>query len=360
MDIIFSHLLTKNPELNNYILFINYERPCGLHSGLGGRLKKLLLLCLFIVPYISFAKPLSPMLNYTPTDIANHGLDVQRIWNSMHSRMKGKDCYKRAHIWSYDMYKKFGVKSKKIFIHYTNKWNYELDDLGGEKLYGGFLGSGALKRKSLKYPGISRRDIGVIRSNSRWVYHVATTIVDNEKDVVLDRTLRLAYDAKPGVYTDDEGWDLIVRPSTPTEWMESLTVRGEILWKIRKAKLKEEISEARSSSRRRKLRNTMLKLGMIDANGKEVDRIDITCRRADSIATADLNPRDEWCVWTEAPMYYWNEIDLRYAVYGKTRYSYSFSPPKDIHKESNYVNGKNFFQSEFNSSEVKMSQGEKK
>jgi len=306
-----------------------------------------------------YAITVDPMENFTPTDISEKYLTVEQIWDNLHSDMKGKDCYKRAHIWSYDTFRRFGVKSKKVFIHYTNKWNYELDDLGGEKLYGGFLGSGTLRRKGLKYKGISKRDMGVIKSNKRWVYHVATTIVDNKKDVVLDRTLRLAYDAKPGKYTDDEAWNLKVRPSTPEEWMEGLTIRGEILWKIRKAKLKKELSKAKSSKSIRKVTKAMRRLGMIDSVGNEVSQIDIKCKKAKSIAVSDLNSNNEWCYWTEAPMYYWNEIDLRYLAYGNTGYRYNISPPESVHTKQNYANGKNYIQLEFNEEEVKMSQTEK-
>ena len=320
---------------------------------------KLMLFVLLVQANNIYALPVNPMNDYVPTDISEKYLTVEQIWNNLHSYMKGKDCYKRAHIWSYDTYRRFGVRSKKIFIHYTNKWNYELDDLGGEKLYGGFLGLNSLKRKGLKYDGISDRDMGVIKSNKRWVYHVATTIVDNKKDVVLDRTLRLAYDAEPSQYTDDEAWNLKVRPSTPEEWMESLTIRGEILWKIRKAKLKEELKEAESSREVNTIEKTMRRLSMIDESGNELSRIDIKCKKANSIAAADLNSTNEWCYWTEAPMYYWNEIDLRYLAYGNTGYRYNISPPESVHTERNYSNGESYIQFEFDENEVEMSQSEK-
>ena len=322
-------------------------------------LLKLISFSLFLQISNLHAGPVDPMNNYTPTDISEKYLTVDQIWDSLHSDMKGRDCYKRAHIWSYDTFRRFGVKSKKIFIHYTSKWNYELDDLGGEKLYGGFLGLNSLKRKSLEYKGISKRDMGVIKNNRRWVYHVATTVVEDKKDIVLDRTLRLAYDAVPGKYIENEAWDLKVRPSTPEEWMEGLTIRGEILWKIRKAKIKKEIKEAKSSREVEKLKETMKKLGMIDRLGNEVSQIDIKCKKARTIAEADKNSGDEWCIWTEAPMYYWNEIDLRYLAYGNTGYNYNISPPLSVQTESNYLSGQSFIQTEFDMEEVEMSQSER-
>tara|TARA_Y100000768_G_C23982339_1_gene686615 strand:- start:1210 stop:2178 length:969 start_codon:yes stop_codon:yes gene_type:complete len=305
------------------------------------------------------AAPYYPMNGFEPTDIASRNLNVETIWNSMHSEMKGKDCYKRAHIWSYDLFNLFGIKSKKIFIHYSNKWNRELDDLGGLKLYGGFLGTNALKRKTLKFEGVSKREMSVIHGNKRWVYHVATVVVENGKDIALDRTLRLAYDADPDSYTDDEAWNLYTRPSTPTEWAEALSIRGEILWKIRKAQLKEELEEA-SSYERAQIVQKMKSLEMINDNGSENERINISCKKVDSIAEADKYTNDEWCFWTEAPMYYWNEIDLRYLAFGNTGYNYNIVTPRSIQREENYLRGRQYIQTSFDEKEVKMSQSEKK
>ena len=315
---------------------------------------------LVLTSQVAHSGAVSPMQGYTPTDIADTYVTIERVWDSMHSEMKGKDCYKRAHIWSYEMYEKFGIKSKKVFIHYSNKWNRELDDLGGEKLYGGFLGLNALKRKNLNYDGVPEGVMRVIRNNNRWVYHVATVVVDNGKDIALDRTLNLPYDAIPGKYNINEAWDLKTRPSTPVEWAEALTVRGELLWIIRKEKLKEEFRDAKSEFEKQQIRKTMKRLEMVDSNGNERSRINISCKQVNSIADVDKHTNDEWCFWTEAPMYYWNEIDLRYLAFGNTGYNYNIVTPLDIQTEENYTNGLSYIQTNFNKDEVEMSEDEKR
>ncbi len=323
-------------------------------------MRKLILpMLLAVTAQTALAAPVSPLASYNPTDIAREGISVDRLWRGLDANMKGKDCYKRAHLWTYDMYRNYNVKSKKIFVHYSRKWNRVLDDLGSESLYGGFLGLNTVRRKTLDYPGISSRDMGVIHGNKRWVYHVAPVVVNNRVDTVLDKTLRLAYDANPKNYSNRQGWKLYARPSTPREWMEGLTIRGEILWKIRRSKMKEELKEA-SYSERQSIKREMKKLGMINRYGSEVSRIDIKCKKVDSIADADRLTEKEWCFWTEAPMYYWNEIDLRQLAYGRTGYNYSWHAPQDVHTERNYQNGRDYVQYNFNQDEVEMSEGERK
>lgn len=79
----------------------------------------------------SFAAPLSPMEGYTTS---NHSKsDLKAFWNTVNridSKMKGKDCFKRAMVWSFKLNRDYGVYSKKIFMHYTNKFNHEIDDMG--------------------------------------------------------------------------------------------------------------------------------------------------------------------------------------------------------------------------------------
>lgn len=92
------------------------------------------------------AGPANPMENYTPT---NHDeQELRNFWRRMRTDVKGKDCYRRAHLWSYALDRRYGVKSMKIFIHYTDKFNRELDNLGREK------GLGWFSRKRWKVDGV--------------------------------------------------------------------------------------------------------------------------------------------------------------------------------------------------------------
>lgn len=71
---------------------------------------------------------------------------------------------------------------------------------------------------------------------------MAPMIKVNNKNVVLDRYLPLAYDAD-FPYTENEAWNLTERAASPEEWVEALTIRGELLWQARKAELEEEMAE---------------------------------------------------------------------------------------------------------------------
>lgn len=303
------------------------------------------------------AAPASPMDGYKAS--IEDASDITKIWDEMKTNVRGKDCYRRAQIWAYDMYRKRDIKSKKIFIHYTQKWNDELDNLGG---------IGWLKKKRFKADGISRRTRNMVRSNITWDYHVAPLVETDEGPVVLDRYLSLAYDS-PYPYNEEEAWDLKERPATPEEWVEALTVRGELLWQARKAKLLEDLKENKkklrktsSSTKQAKYQGridsinaTMKKLDMV---GK--DSIDIKCKKVDSIYVVDQNHDTAWCFYTEAPMYYYNEIDLRNLAYGRSGYKHSMQPPLDVvtNPERHRDGAENYVQRQFNESELDDAKGE--
>ncbi len=265
--------------------------------------------------------PADPMEDYTPSVISEY--KMQNIWENMTTRLKGKDCYRRAHIWAYNMYDFYGVKSMKIFIHYTNKFNRELD------------GAAKMSRRGLK--GIlDYRTYKMLGYNKTWDYHVAPLVQLRNGDYrVLDKELILAYDAR-FPYTDDEAWDLKKRPATIEEWLDGLMVRGELLWKARKLMLERDMKRA-SGAYYNQLRAKYIELGM-DKN----NQIDIKCHRADSIAEVDLNHDTAYCFYTIAPMYYYNEMDLRALAFGNTNQNYAMPVRPETYTEENYLNGRNY------------------
>lgn len=350
-------------------------------------MKKLIAQIIVLASTLGFANgPLSQMGDYQPTNVDRNYLNT--LWNQMETNLKGDDCYRRAQIWAVEMYERHRIKSKKIFIHYTDKWNRELDNMGGE-LSGNNLWSWG-KRKRWDADGISKSLRGVVRGNITWDYHVAPMLVVDGEDVVMDRYLKLPYDATPGAFTEKEFFKQIARPATPEEWVEALTANGEMLWKARKAKLIEQRKEAKkdlrkstewlekygdsrrsniqSQIRRNKIKQkdaketlAMVKKAWVDL---EMDQamIDIKCEKIESIATLDKNHENAWCFYSEAPMYYYNELDLRYLAYGNTSYSrnYNSAPPLTIHTEANYRNGIKYIQTRFNPEETKDAQKERK
>lgn len=323
-------------------------------------------ICVLSTMTSAFAQigPVDPMENYTPTLTPKKDLD--RIWNEMRTDLKGKDCYKRAHLWAHDMYKNDGIESRKIFIHYTNKFNIELDNLGREE------GLSWMKRKKMKIEGVNDRIIGMIRSNITWDYHVAPMLNVDGKDVVMDRYLGLPYGLK-GNYTVEQAYKFSKKPATPQEWVEALTVRGELLWEARRQELRNEIKEykakydkATGDNRKAKFRALLVKaqnsykrleMDKIPTN----ERIDIKCRKITSMVELDKNQLNEWCFWSETPMYYFNELDLRNLAYGYIP-GVNFAGAVDpIHAtEENFKAGRKYIQTEFNPKELEVALSEVK
>ena len=309
-------------------------------------------ICLgIIISNSAISAPISPMEGFEPTNISK--TKMNQIWRTMEDSFKGKDCYRRAHIWAYDMYQREGVKSRKLFLHYTNKWNFELDTMGGE--FSGWFRK--VKQLSFDVGGISNRNRNMVRTNITWDYHVAPLVTVEGEDMILDKELTIAYDANPADYSESEGWNLTKRPATPDEWVEGLTIRGEILWEARRALLKKQLRKANKKKKYSEARNIEAKMVSL---GMDSSRIDIKCEKVDSIADVDKNHKTAWCFTTEAPMYYYNEIDLRNLAYGRTRYNYASPPPANVHNETHYRNGREYKQNRFNPAELKDAQGERK
>lgn len=284
---------------------------------------------------MSSVQPADPMANYTPTAISESKMNS--IWSRMTTGLKDKDCYRRAQIWTWNMYDIYGVKSMKVFIHYTNKFNRELDEAAD------------MSRSGLKEV-LDRRLYDMLKYNKTWDYHVAPLVqLTNGEYRVLDKSLVLAYDAQYP-YTDNEAWNLYKRPATIEEWTEGLMVRGELLWKARKAMLERDMRKAGyGASRYNSLRAKYEELGMDKA-----DSVDIKCHKATSIAEVDLNHKTKYCFYTIAPMYYYNEIDLRYLAFGNTGQRYS-NPVRveGTYTEENFLEGvQNYVQDRWNYSEL--------
>jgi hypothetical protein len=61
---------------------------------------------------------------FAPTDLQSYAT-VEKIFNNMlnDGDKTFSQCFKRAHMWSYDMWSKLGVYSEKIFIFYTKRFS---------------------------------------------------------------------------------------------------------------------------------------------------------------------------------------------------------------------------------------------
>ncbi|MBD64208.1 MAG: hypothetical protein CME62_03320 [Halobacteriovoraceae bacterium] len=323
----------------------------------------------------AIASPVDPMENYTPTQV--DGMYVNHIWNQMRMDLKGDDCYRRAHLWAYGMNRKHGIKSTKIFMHYTEKFNLELDYLGDEDRFEGGIVNGLfgwIGKKTSDIDHLDRKIQSLVRNNIKWNYHVAPMIYADGEPVVMDRYLDLPYDAVYP-YTSDEAWDLKARPASPEEWVEALTVRGELLWQAHKQKLINKMDELqedidkyqRKANKKKKAKDKRKYYEKMAEKQAEIDEImvkfrslemdkgdsiDIKCKKVTTIAEVDAAQETEWCLYSEAPMYYYNEIDLRNLAYGYTGYNYAIAVPTEVQTQENFENGRNYVQRYFNEEEL--------
>lgn len=279
--------------------------------------------------------PLSPMEGYQTTDHSEVELETFfKVTRDLENRFKGKDCFKRANIWTYTLNKHYGVKSKKVFMHYTNKFNREIDDMGRS-------GAGALLGR-------------MFSRNKGWDFHVAPAVTVNGVDYVLDPHLRK-------------------KAETTEQWVEFLTERGESRLKIRHRDLLKDLKRARKRLRRT-IRNKNADYAMIaDARSKvkEIEaklkylgltedpnqKIDIKCKKITHIMEFDANQDTQWCYYQEASMYYYATLELRKLNYGKMP-GHDLRLPltnTSLHTEEAFLNGYNYSYERFDRDQLEES-----
>lgn len=303
----------------------------------------------------AMAAPVNPMDGYEYDNISRSTMNY--AWNNMTTKVVGDDCYRRAQLWSIGLKNQYGeqIKARKIFMHYTDKFNKVLDGLGGRKISKAWSWTKST-RSLMKKHGLNYDEASLYKNNITWDYHVAPLVEVDGQDLVLDKTLGLPYDVEMP-YTGVESVELTQRISTPEEWVEALTFRGEMLWKVRKKLIKAEMNKYRSKARKGK-RNAAKKYNALVAEYKSLemdkkDSIDIKCTEVSSMAEVDAQHETAWCFYSKVPMYYYNEIDLRNLAYGQTKYNHSGAVPVKMNTAENNARGEAFIQNDFNAAELK-------
>lgn len=261
-------------------------------------------LLLFILLYVTpvFAQPLQP-LDYSPSQHSKQ--EIRRMYNTLFKdELKGEDCFKRAYIWSYQMVKEFNARPIKVFFHYTDKFNFELDSQGVEG-------------------GLARRLNG--GSKIVWDFHVAPAVENEDGTVIV---------LDPKVFPGKG-------PMTLQQWIDGLAARGETFLKKRKEKLYDDLEsvnnklEKRERRLRRQIKNglettyTREAISKLKAEKVEIeqtmDRLGIiskrqtkkiTCSEINHIEQFDQNQWDAWCFYQKTSMYYFATGELRVLNYG--------------------------------------------
>lgn len=260
--------------------------------------KKLLLsLIVTLITVNAYAfDPVSPDENFQMTNFDSME-QLNRYWRTMkgkrwlRSEGDGTNCYDRAHVWSYELFRDYQVKSKKIIIHYSAKYMDELDD--------------------------------------GWSWHVAPMVTLNGQEMVLDK-----------LFMDE--------PVTKEAWLAHFTKfakdrleykRRDILTEISNAQWKiDRIRQDKGrfwwpsiSSLRRKIYKKQRELR---SWGLSADRpAEINCKPISHIEEMDYptltykedeeknRTRIEWCYVQTMSMYYHGLPQLRLLNYGDSRMS---------------------------------------
>jgi hypothetical protein len=133
--------------------------------------KKVAFLCLLVGLPKSYAADVAiEGYNYSVTDIKAKGLSAQKLYDSMSASwmdLEHSVCANRAHVWSYDLHRKFGINTGTIFIFF------------GAKVWEG-------------------------QKHTYW-YHAGTYVVEDGKELVMEQS-----------YPSE-----VSKPLTVVEWMDN-------------------------------------------------------------------------------------------------------------------------------------------
>jgi hypothetical protein len=264
---------------------------------------------LLLSSVVAYAAPISPMNGYQYTDLKSMN-QAMRVWRSMKTETQySSECFNRALAWVYDMDKQFSIKSRKLILHYSAKYNQELD--------------------------------------SGWGFHIAPLLSVKGEDYMFDR-------------------EFMKKPMKRDEWVKYFTTvgvqkltkkRNKLVKKKRKLnrKLREMLRELEEdknvtwfwdtpSSVREKIREIDEELAYLQV--KETGPVEIKCKAIKNIEELDYHLTDEWCYTQEVSMYYWGIPQLRLLNYGSTNV-----PPQN---QLTYAHerGKDFVMTDWNMDQV--------
>jgi len=260
------------------------------------------LLMLLVYSTLSFAQPVAP-LDYNPSEHSNS--ELKKMYNSLfEEELKGEDCFKRAYLWSYQMVSLFNARPIKVFFHYTDKFNFELDSQG-------------------ENGGLSR----LLNGGSKivWDFHVAPAVANTAGEIIV---------MDPKVFPGKG-------PMKLQDWIDGLAQRGEFFLKKRKDKLYDELEDiskklGRNKDRlRRQIKNeletkyTREKIKDLEIEAQEIkDKMKylgiiskrqtkkIECDEIINIEDFDKNQYNAWCFYQKTSMYYFATGELRVLNYG--------------------------------------------
>lgn len=81
------------------------------------------------VPLDFWSLPTGHDYNYEPTVLPNNG-EATTIFNRLNPYARSRsECYNRAHVWTYEEFRRVQLQSMKVFLFFTSKyiWDYDWD-----------------------------------------------------------------------------------------------------------------------------------------------------------------------------------------------------------------------------------------
>ena len=128
-----------------------------------------------------------PISGYEPTDLETLE-NATNIFDSLEKDYQNKSqCYNRAYIWSRRMEKRFGVKSMKIFIFYTQKYRNEVSGKW-------WFHVAPMVNVSGQYYAFDRRFSKAPETAREWEKHFTKGIKDKNYDCLKMNNIETFYD----------------------------------------------------------------------------------------------------------------------------------------------------------------------
>jgi len=323
-------------------------------------MKKTLLALALVSSASSFAQ-ISPLENYTPTSI-NQNM-VGTVWDSMKTSFdSGSECFNRAITWTYDIDKQFGIKSKRILIHYSYKFNKELSSKWGFH--------------TAPIINVEGKDVVFDKGFTPWLHSPVSKQMWEEKFLIagtkelVDKRIDLAEDLRDEMQDLrelDRSSDYYASSYQRTakkireikEEMKYFNVTDADLKKQKPVKIaqlkksikfhKAKLKEFRSGSDNYYSVKSQLKYDE-DLLQKVMTDLDyaahIQCKKINHIEELDFNLTKEWCYIQETSMYYWGVPQLRLLNYGQ------YDRPYESELASKRRNGAEYVQNDFSMEQI--------
>ena len=306
----------------------------------------------------------SPLRNYTPSTITEN--EAREVWRDMRTDYVNKSqCYNRAQTWVVDTHKKYGFQAKKIFIHYSKKYNDHLSDKWGFHIAPVYNVQGV----DMAFDKGFTRSIFTPLTKRMWEEKFLRAGVDKLVEIRKETIAEIKEiegklrDLDP--YSDFYEYRLKQAQKKLSELRQLLIdykitnndlVKQKPI-KIEKTKrwisfLREQRDRQSTASYEWKYYNAQLRnhIKLLQNINSDLSyAADITCDKITHIEELDYNLNKSWCYIQETTQYYWGIPQLRLLNYGQTNRK-KLPPKSDLPRARR--EGRNYEVTQFNTGQI--------